>query len=137
MFQDVWEWFQPHQTSYAKSRILDSIQNSVDLIVFKFQDHKVFTSFYHVWGLSCMRVWDWHLIKQINPIYTLMLVVLIVELFCHNLIKKYSSLIAWSLIKHVKLFLPCFNDWIRKFHQNCTVLSRLLMPLENQLWDLS
>ena len=39
MFQDVSESIQPHRTSYAKSRILDPIQNSTGLIVF--QDFRI------------------------------------------------------------------------------------------------
>ena len=35
MFQDVGEWFQPHRTSYAKSGILDPIQSSANLIIFR------------------------------------------------------------------------------------------------------
>ena len=40
MFQDVLEWFQPHWTSYAESRILDLIQNSTDLTVQNFRISK-------------------------------------------------------------------------------------------------
>ena len=37
----MFEWFQPHRTSYAKSIILDSIQNSIDFN--GFQDFKIAT----------------------------------------------------------------------------------------------
>ena len=53
-------------------------------------------------------------------------VVLIVELLCHDLNKIVPFTQAKSLIKHGKLFLPYFNTWIRKFHQNCRVLTNVL-----------
>ena len=57
-----------------------------------------------------------------------MLVVLIVELFYHDLNQFVPFSQAKSLIKHGDFFLilPYFNAWFRKFHQNCTVLSNVL-----------
>ena len=57
---------------------------------------------------------------------TLMLVVLIVELFYHDLNKNVPFIQAKSLIKHRRLFLPYFNTWIRKLHQNCRVLTNVI-----------
>ena len=54
-----------------------------------------------------------------------MFVVLIVELVYHDLNKNVLFTQAKSVIKRGKLFPPYFNDWIRKFHQNCRVLSLL------------
>ena len=57
-----------------------------------------------------------------------MLVMLIVETLCHDLNKNEPFTKEKSLIKHGtgKLFLPYFNTWIRKFHQNCKVLTNVL-----------
>ena len=58
----------------------------------------------------------------------LMLVVLIVELFYHDLNQNVPLSRAKSLIKHGNFFLihPYFNAWFRKFHQNCRVFSNVL-----------
>ena len=40
----------------------------------------------------------------------------------HDLNKNVLFTQAKSLIKHVRFFLPYFNNWIRKFHQICRVL---------------
>ena len=55
-----------------------------------------------------------------------MLVVLIVELHCHDLSKNVPFSQAKSLIKHGKLFLCYFNASVMKFHQNCRVLTNVL-----------
>ena len=55
-----------------------------------------------------------------------MLVVLTVELSCHGINKNVPFTQAKSLIKHGKIFLLYFNDWIKKFHQNCRVLTNVL-----------
>ena len=46
---------------YAKSRILDPIQNSMDLIVFRISGLQHFH-----WILSCIRLRDCHLIRHNN-----------------------------------------------------------------------
>ena len=55
-----------------------------------------------------------------------MLVVLIVELLCHDLNKNVPFTQAKSLIKDGKLLLPYFYTWIGKLHQNCRVLTNVL-----------
>ena len=50
----------------------------------------------------------------------------LIELLCHDINKNVPFNQAKSLIKHGKLFLPYFNTWIRKFHQNCRVLTNVL-----------
>ena len=54
-----------------------------------------------------------------------MLVVLNVELLYHALNKNVPFTQAKLLINLGLPFLPYFNDWIRKFHQKCSVLSLL------------
>ena len=119
--------FQPHQTSYAKSRILDPIQNSTDLLVFRILELQHFH-----WILSCMRVRDWNLIKHIKLSMYLDVggvdawLLTLIELLFHELNKNVPFNQAKSLIKHGKFFLHYFNAWIRKFHQNCRVLTIVL-----------
>ena len=57
----MFEWFQPHRTSYAKSRILDPIQNSTDK---SFQDIKIAT-----FPLDSIMYegMGWYLFKHIKP----------------------------------------------------------------------
>ena len=43
-----------------------------------------------------------------------------------TLIKNVPFSQAKSLIKHGNLFLPYFKAWIKKFHQNCRVLTKVL-----------
>jgi hypothetical protein len=53
-------------------------------------------------------------------------VVLIVELLCDDPRKIVLVTQAKSLIRHVMIFLPYFNAWIREFHQNWRVLTDVL-----------
>ena len=111
-------WFQPHRSSYAKSRILDPIQNPTNLKVFKISRLQRFH-----WILSCMRVWNLHL----TSLCTLLLVVLIVKLLYHDLNQNVPFSQTKSLIKHDFFSNPTlFNAWFRKFQQNCKVLSNVL-----------
>ena len=57
------------------------------------------------------------------------LLVKLIELLCHDLNKNVPFNEAKSLINHGNLFLPYFNGWIRKFHQNCRVLTNVLEVL--------
>ena len=50
----------------------------------------------------------------------------LIKILYHDLNINVPFSQAKSLIKHGKFFLPYFKVWIRKFHQNCRVLTNVL-----------
>ena len=132
MFQDVWEWFQPHWTSYPKCRILDPIQNS-DLIAFRILGLQHFH-----WLLWCMRVRDWNLIKHINSLCTLMLVVLMHDCWsCLNSFDKILIKMCPSVKQNHLLSMGIFFSLFLTLGLGISIkiVGCWLISLEDQLWD--
>ena len=78
------------------------------------------------WIMSCMIVCDWHVIKNINLLCILMFIEPIVELHCLELNQKVPFNQAEIFVNSMGAYIPYFNTWIRKFHQNYKVFIDVL-----------